>query len=155
MTNRQRILWVDNDGGRIEAFVGRLRDSYDVTVVSTVSEAEIAVAPASPPPSGDGRLFDLVILDVMIPTENAKEEVAYPPDETDDGLCTGLLFYKKMRQQLAGVAVMVFTVRIDKDIKRAFYESGLPQRNFVSKMEVPRWPDFEKRVRELIGAKAS
>lgn len=151
MATKQRILWVDNDESFVSAFAGRLQETYDVTLRSTVSEAEAAVAQAMPQ---DGkRAFDLVILDVMIPTESALEEEDYPPDATDDGLRTGLLFYKRMREKLAGTVFMIFTVRIDKDIKRAFYESGLPQRNFVSKMEVPKWPDFARKVRELLGPK--
>lgn len=151
MANKQRILWLDNDEAFVAAFAGRLREIYDITLRSTVSEAEAAVAQAMS--QDDKRAFDLVILDVMIPTESPLEDEAYPPDATDDGLRTGLLFYKRMREKLAGTVFMIFTVRIDKDIKRAFQESGLPPGNFVNKREVPHWPDFERKVRELIAAR--
>jgi CheY-like chemotaxis protein len=149
MPDRQRILWIDNDKAYLRAFVDRLEESCDVVVAGTVTEAESALRETASG-TGDIRPFDLVIIDVMMPTDGEQEEVEYPPAETDDGLHTGLLFYKRMSKVLARAAVMVLTVRIDKGIRKAFIDNGLPQASFVTKMEVQKWPDFIRKVRTLL-----
>jgi CheY-like chemotaxis protein len=144
MPETKRILWIDNDQANIRAFVNGLREAgYTVDVVTSVSAAEELLVT---------NRFDLLILDIMIPTMSEKEEEKYPPDETDNGHSTGLLFLKRLGADLvkAGTVVMAFTVRVDKGILRAFEESGLPRSQFVTKMEVREWADFLRKVEELL-----
>jgi len=149
MPEPKRIIWIDNDRANVRAYVTGLQEAgYAVEVVTSVSKAEEVLRTQQ---------FHLLILDVMIPTMSEQEEANYPPDETDNGHSTGLLFYKRMGDALtkAGTVVMALTVRIDKHVRRAFEESGLPPSHFVTKMEIRAWPDFLRKVEELLKPRAS
>src|SRR5436309_11396133 len=89
---KSKILWVDNDPGYIKPFVMALEDEgFEVLVAPDVSSAEDKLL------SGE---FNLLILDVMIPTISEGEEAKYTPAETENSLKTGLVFYKRMSATL-------------------------------------------------------
>jgi CheY-like chemotaxis protein len=139
------ILWLDNDTAYINVYIKLLRNqpkSYEVTVASTLTEAEGYLKEAT---------YDLVILDVMIPTTNEEEETAYPPDQTDHGLKMGLSFYKAHQQKLtaAKTKVLILTARIDEAIKQGFVNEGLPAECIVEKAEVGDVSDFLSKVEEI------
>ena len=142
-----RILWIDNDPAYIQPFVIALQgEGFDVKVIKSAARAEAEIGV---------QLFDLVILDVMIPTINESEEDTYKPSETDDGHKTGLLLFKRVKARLEGnrIPVLVMTVRIDKGITKEFLDAGLPSSCFVTKMDLKETPDFLDRVRSLVMAK--
>ena len=142
----KRILWLDNDPAYITPYVSALRDrGYEVIIKTTAGEAEVAL--------NDGGHYDLLILDIMIPTVSAEEEERFPPEETDRGLKMGLVFYKRLKQALdaAGTKVLAMTVRLDESIPNEFAEAGLPQECFTTKYNVARVPDFLEMVGEIIG----
>jgi len=144
MPDDQRILWVDNDPAYIKPFAGALRkDGFEVSIATSAGEAEKLL-------SNDG--FGLVILDVMIPTKTDEEEQIYAPAETENGLKTGLVFYKRMCHLLAkkGIPVLVLSVRVDREIKREFESASLPTGAFTTKMEVRTVRSFVARVKGML-----
>jgi CheY-like chemotaxis protein len=125
----RRILWLDNDPGQIRGITKALEaGGDDVTLCRTVSSAEQLI---------DSERFDLVVLDVMIPTTDS-ELADYPYDATGDTLNTGLVFYRRVRDRLAanGTPVVVITVRIDDEIGQSFKEAGLLPNFFITRYEV-------------------
>lgn len=144
MSDSQRILWVDNDPAYIKPFAGALRrDGFEVLIATTAAEAEKLLG-------NNG--IDLLILDVMIPTKTDQEEEIYPPTETENGLKTGLVFYKRMRHLLEqkGIPVLVLSVRVDKEIKREFESANLPPGSFATKMEVRTSKVFLHRIKNML-----
>lgn len=141
----KRVLWLDNDPSYINVYVKMLKnqpDPYDVTLVSTLTEAQQHLQTGK---------YDLLILDVMIPTMSEEEEKIYPPTETIQGLNMGLSFYKRNQKMLAdsSTKVLVFTARIDKTIKDGFLNAGLSEENLVMKAEVGDVRDFIVKVQEV------
>ena len=143
-----KILWFDNDSGSLVPYVNGLRQTgHEVTAVTTIAAAEEAIG---------GQNFDLLILDVMIPTKTEDEEKEYPPSETDFGHKTGLILYRKQREHLKGVGtrVLVMTVRLDSGIVAEFIASGLPKGNFATKVTLRDAHDFMAKINEVLGREA-
>lgn len=142
-----RILWVDNDPGQIHGFVVALqRAGFDVSVTTSVGAAERYLAIER---------FALVILDVMIPVNEAEEAGGYSGDVTEDGHKTGLTFYTLHRATLERQgSLMVFTVRVDKSIRDDFLKAGLPLQNFVTKLELRDAKTFVAAVRKRVKGSA-
>ena len=138
------VLWCDNDPGMIKPFADALmRAGYTVEVVRSVGMASQRLRDAD---------FDLLILDVMIPTLTQEEEEMFPPETTNFGGHTGLAFYAGHRDFLKehGVEVLVLTVRLDKAIKERFVEAGLPPGRFVSKIAVRDSALFVETVSSIL-----
>lgn len=138
-----KILWLDNDPSNIEGAIALLRaGGYEVSKCRTVSEAEKALRET---------VYDLLILDVMIPITPA-EEKDYPYEETEDTLNTGLLFFKRMKGELDArrTEVLVMTVRIDRRIGVAFHEAGLSPDRFVTRFDMRDSTVLLDRVHEII-----
>src|SRR4029079_2191271 len=115
-------------------FRASLEDSgFEVTTVETLSKATNLLT---------GGRYDLVILDVMIPTTAQDEAEGYSAEVSDFGFKTGLAFYKKNRDLMLrlGLPVMVMTVRIDQHIVDEFVAAGLPRECMFTKYSV-RDPD--------------
>jgi CheY-like chemotaxis protein len=143
----KNILWLDNDPAQIGGHVSFLRDQpepYDIIVAPTITEAEKALADKN---------YDLLILDAMIPTVSEEEEKAYPPDQTQRGLKTGLAFYIRHQQRLKKVnsKVLVLTARIDPDIKQGFAAAGLAPEHIVEKAEIGKVDDLLEKIEEVLG----
>jgi DNA-binding response OmpR family regulator len=142
-----RILWLDNDIKQTEPYVYELqRQGHDVSVVKKITDCEnLLNAPANS--SG----YDLLILDVMIPTKTEAEEQQYDPDSTDRGNITGLAFWSKWQERLAAsnTKVLVLTVRLDKAIKERFVQAGLPREAFSTKVQLREPEEFIKRIKQL------
>lgn len=143
----KKILWLDNDAAYVRVYVKELQsqtEPYEVTPMSAVSEAEACL---------DRETYDLLILDVMIPTKNEAEEQEYPPEETEHGLRMGYCFYKKHRRRLAdaGTKVFVLTARIDEPIKQDLMKEGLTAEQIMMKADVSGLDEFLAKVEEMIG----
>jgi CheY-like chemotaxis protein len=137
-----QILWLDNDVYDIKPYVDALRDEgYQVTVVSTVGDADMLI--------GRER-YDLLILDVMVPTKNEEEEAHYLPEETEQGLKTGLILYRRLKRKLEGAKVLVLTVRLDKAIEEEFFAAGLPRECFETKYTLREAGVFLDKVKSLL-----
>jgi CheY-like chemotaxis protein len=142
----RQILWLDNDIYYIRPYVEALHlEGYDVMVVGTVSDADVSLEEHS---------YELFILDAMIPTKDEREEATYPPEETENGHKTGLVFYRRRKQKLnqAGTRVLVLTVRIDEDIAEQFISDGLPKECFATKFNLRETGAFLSRVKSLLPA---
>jgi CheY-like chemotaxis protein len=142
----KKILWLDNDTAYIKVYVKTLigqPEPYEVDLISTITEADDYLSRGS---------YDLLILDVMIPTTSEEEEKLYPPEETSQGLNMGLTFYIKHKKVLTemGTKVLVLTARIDEAIKKGFMMSGLPQENIVMKAEVGDVTSLVEKVAEVL-----
>lgn len=140
-----RILWVDNDPAYIQPYVRALAERGDqIRIVTTARTAESVL---------DMESYDLVILDVMIPTKSTEEEEVYRPEETDHSLKTGLVFYRrnKHRFMMTDTPVLVLTVRLDRLILDEFLKEGLPAECFATKMDLREVDKFVQRVAVLIG----
>jgi CheY-like chemotaxis protein len=141
----KRILWFDNDPAYLIPFVQALADEgHQVKVVENLTDAERTLAQER---------FDLMIVDVMIPTKNEQEETRYRPEDTDLGYKTGLLFYKKLKKNLeaAHTAILVMTVRLDKAIMDEFISAGLPPDSYATKYEMSEPADFLGKIRWALG----
>lgn len=141
----KEILWLDNDPSYLTPYVDALQyHGYKVTITTSLLAAEELV---------EFYGYDLLILDVMIPTKSPEEEKVYETDETDYNLKSGLVFYKRMREMLnsTNTQVLVMTVKLDQDIVDEFLNAGLPQECFTTKMRVRTIDDFVNKVRHLIG----
>jgi len=141
------ILWLDNDSAYIKVYAKYLEEQpepFTVTIASTITDAQTLLA---------SRVFDLLILDVMVPTTTEQEEQAFPPDLTDHGLKTGLTFYATQKDTLdqAGTKVLVLTARIDEGIKQGFEAVGLGSDQLVEKPEVGDVDDFLSIVQRVLG----
>jgi CheY-like chemotaxis protein len=138
-----KILWVDNDPAYISPYIEALEDRGSiVTVVTTAIDAESAL---------NKERYDLLILDVMIPTKSEREEEIYHPEETEYGLKTGLIFYRRNKERLTKTKtqILVVTVRLDKGILDEFMEEGLPRECFSSKLDLSNVEIFLDRVAAL------
>ena len=141
----KQILWLDNDPDYLEPYVETLTDEgFQVTVASTITEAEKALRESR---------FDLMLLDVMIPTVSAEEEKAYLPQVTDLGNKTGLLFYRNYKElfRKAKTHVLVMTVRLDKPIMDEFIKAGLPSDRFATKYDLRDVGVFLEKVQFILG----
>ena len=139
-----RILWFDNDLDYLEPYVEELRDQgHGVTTVGTLADADLELT---------NSVYDLLILDVMIPTHSEEEEERYPPDATNKGTSTGLLYYRTWRDRLqqSGTATLVLTVRLDSTIRQPFIDAGLPPSAVARKMDVRDVNDFMKKVEQAL-----
>ena len=140
----KKVLWLDNDSAYLEDYVKTLEGAgYVVKVVTNVTAAENELQ--------KGR-YDLLLLDVMIPTKSESEEELYPPEATDSGLKTGLVFYQRMKSVLeAGhTAVLVMTVRLDSGILEGFVEAGLDRGQFSTKMALRETQTFMAKIEKII-----
>lgn len=140
----KRALWLDNDRAYIKPYEDALIGAgYDLTVFRTVGEADSSVRNNS---------YDLVILDVMVPTKGAEEEKLYPPEETDFGHKTGLVFYRRVKELLddAQSKVLVMTVRLDESVKDEFIKAGLPNQNFATKFALRDAAVFLNKIKSVM-----
>lgn len=142
MVNK-RILWLDDDPPHVESHIEALRRAgHEVELAKTVTEAK-------------GRLehqrYDLLILDVMIPTDES-EEGEFPPSETEWGRDTGLAFYRRLKDRLGqqGTKVLVTTIRRDQEILQAFKKEGLPEDCFAPKLSYRTPRSFAAKVNEVL-----
>ncbi len=141
----KKILWLDDEPALISAKTQVLRSAgFDLKGVRTLTEARNCL---------EAELFDLLILDVIVPAQSDAEEEDFPPIKTDLGLSAGLYFYEHMKPRLEepGTKVLVFTVRLESEIRTAFYDLGLEEINFATKLELRDVHDFLSRVRQLLG----
>lgn len=141
----KKVLWLDNDSAHVLEYQELLEEEgYEVTSATSVSQAEALL---------ETKRYDLVILDVMIPTKSAAEEKLYSPDGTDKGFKTGLVFYRRMKEKLEGRGseVLVLTVRLDQQILSEFIEAGLPRECFATKFSLRESEVFRLKVRTMLG----
>jgi CheY-like chemotaxis protein len=128
-----KILWVDNDRVFLEPHLLRLQvEGYEVVQAFTLTQGMTELE--------TGR-FDMLILDVMMPVKE-HEEMRFPPDQTDCGRKSGLVFYRQCKRTgvlnnrgQREVPVLVFTIREDGEIKAEFLRAGLPPDHFMTKSE--------------------
>lgn len=140
----KHILWLDNDLPYIRPYVKALRmKDYEVADVAVVSKAEHLLEQFP---------FDLIILDVMVPTQTVDESRNYSFTETDKGHKTGLVFYKRIRDKMGDKlpTVLVMTVRLDQEIKKEFIKSGLKEENFNTKYSLRDVSKFLKKIQSII-----
>jgi CheY-like chemotaxis protein len=141
----KRILWLDNDLAYIRPYVNALKaKDYEVHSIPSLSEAESLLGKYK---------FDLIIVDVMMPTQDKVEVKNYPDVEIDFGNKTGLLFYKRIRGMLGTKLppVIAMTVRMDQDIKDEFIQVGLRADLFWQKYNVNDITEFLKKIRQVLG----
>lgn len=140
----KRILWMDNDTPYLRPYVKALQKrGYEAKVVASLSEAEALLNSES---------FDLVIIDVMVPTQTDAEASEYPYVSTDYGHKTGLTFYNRIKKLLGDKlpTIAVMTVRLDQDIRDEFAQSGLSSDHFVTKYNVREASSFIQKIESIM-----
>lgn len=145
----KRILWLDNDPAYLEPFIEVLTDeSYEVEVVATVADAEKALR---------AHKYDLLVLDVMIPTVNPDEEKRFDPTLTQLGYKTGLIFYTLNKGLItsSGIKILVMTVRLDKSIMDEFVTAGLSPSCFATKYDLRDTTVFLAKIQSVLNASNS
>lgn len=111
---RQKILFVDDDRRRTEIFVEMLRmEGYEVTFAATMKEAESEF-------KGGDSDFDLLILDIMMPSED------YVGENTDESRKRGIKFLEEVRKTKSRgqLPVIMLTTRDDEATKEQAREAG-------------------------------
>jgi CheY-like chemotaxis protein len=142
------ILWFDNDLDYLEPYAAVLREAgYSLTTVGRLRDADRELG---------SKRYDLLILDVMIPTQSEDEELRYPPEATNRCNDTGLLYYQTWREKLAkaGTAVLILTVRPDARIREMFKQAGAPTSAVSTKYNLREVDDFMKKVEQVLAARA-
>ncbi len=142
----KRVLWLDDNPMTQEPYIGPMvKAGFSVTVKDNVSEAEKEL---------ETNDFDLLILDVMIPTLDSREEEIYTPSDTDQGRKTGLLFYKRMKSVLENkrIAVLVFTIDIHNVdyLIPEFQAAGLNPENVTTKFELRDVNNFLHKLNKIM-----
>lgn len=139
----KEVLWLDNDISFVTPYKEQLEAAdFKVTVVRTVGEAARKAMNFS---------YDLIILDVMIPTKGEAEELEYPPAETEMGHKTGLVFYRRIKSKIpTHTKVLVLTVMLDESVKEEFLAAELPAKNFATKFSLRTARDFCNRVDSIM-----
>jgi CheY-like chemotaxis protein len=143
----KHILWLDNDLPYIRPYVNALRaKDFEVSEVASLSHAERLLEQAQDP-------FDLIIIDVMVPTQDDDELKDYPVLETDFGHKSGLVFYNRMKHKLGAKLppVAVTTVRLDQGIRDEFVKSGLKAEHVLTKYNLRDAGDFLNKIRSILG----
>lgn len=139
------ILWLDNDPGSTHSYVQMLRRiGYQVESVDTLMKGEEALGE---------RHYDLLLLDVMIPTRGIAEEARYPPEETKMGYEAGFAFFEKMRDRLhaAGTKVMLLSVRPRADLEERMQRLDPKEVTYQGKIAMRDSRVLAKKIEELIG----
>jgi CheY-like chemotaxis protein len=143
------ILWLDNDEAQTTAYVNALtRTGNTVKVVTRISECERLLNE-----SQTSQRYDLLILDVMIPTRNEEEEKKYDPSTTERGMATGLAIFREWsaRLETMGTKVLALTARLDRTLREKFAATGLPREAFATKFDLRDSREFLARVSKVIG----
>jgi len=139
----EKVLWLDNDRAYLLPFVEELEDQgFSVSVVETAAEAEERL---------NAEQFDYVIIDIMVPTKTEEEEAIYTREATNRGYRTGVVFWRRVGKQLLeqNVGVLIFTVRLDRNIREELASEGLPRQNFATKYQLSDTAAFVDRLRSL------
>ena len=130
------ILFVDDEGRRVESYVDELRFAgFDVKHISNADEALEFV-------KANYRQIDLAIVDIMMPAGPAFDDV-----DTENGLRTGIRLYERIRTLSLNLPVAFLTNVAEDDVAlRA--DSGF--RYFVKRRYLPH--EFAEEIRELLEA---
>lgn len=103
-----RILFVDDEERRMRPYVDVLGERHHVVFVADVDRAVKLI--------GDLQVeFDLVVLDISLPTGEAFEKA-----DTDGGARTGLVLFDTIRSSRPAIGVVVFTNVPDERIVELF-----------------------------------
>ncbi len=140
---KSKILWFDDSPALIESHIRALeRDGHEVDIVTDVTAARSML---------DAGRYDLLILDVMIPTWE-DEEGEFDPKETDGGYRTGLAFYQRIKKGLRqeGTRIFVLTISRDQELLGAFENEGLPSELFSTKFALRAPKDLVAKVNEIL-----
>jgi CheY-like chemotaxis protein len=140
---RKRILWLDNDEGSVASYAALLRtQGYDVTLRTGLVAAEDEL---------NAGHYDLLILDVMIPTESPEEEIKYPPKATNLGYEAGVTFFARNRARLQQERTVVFVFTVRSYLEEALRKVGILSENYERKDDVRTADAFLDRIASLIG----
>ena len=109
---KRTILFVDDDPKRISSYTDFLRESGYTTIVETDSTRVLSIFKEKQ------NEIDLIILDMMLPTERHLKE------ETDYGRRTGLYLLRQIRKISEDIPIMVFTVVRDLSLRQETEKLG-------------------------------
>jgi len=137
IVKNKRILWIDNDLPALMPYVNGLRaDGYEVVTATTITMAKTSLSEHE---------FDLVIIDMMIPTSE-QEELEYSPMETRFGQDTGLLFGRWIKTHYPHLPIIALTVRLDSEIRDTFMRFGTDFRTKVSLRDAFVFLEYINRI---------
>lgn len=103
------ILFVDDERRHTDAYTQDLtRSGYEVVYHSSVDNAMHYF-------DANSAKIGLVILDLMMPPGDSFKDV-----DTDDGLRTGKHFYKRVREKVTKLPVIILTNVSDDDLRAEF-----------------------------------
>jgi len=107
------ILMIDDEKRTLDSYLQELALSdFTVRYESSV-DAGLKYLEEN---SGD---IELLILDLMMPYGQTFNE-----HETDKGLRTGIVFYKRVRKTFARLPVMILTNNVDEGVRRIFEQES-------------------------------
>lgn len=134
----KKILWVDNDVAYLEPYATALKvDGHQVIMAPTVTAARTCLSKYA---------FDLVIVDMMIPTKTKKEELEFSPIETQHGTQTGLLLGRWIKTHYPSLPIIGFSVRLDEEIRKNFMRFGTDFRTKYALRDVTVFLKYINRI---------
>jgi CheY-like chemotaxis protein len=142
---KKKILWLEDDMAYSVEYKKGMPEDFEMTLVHNVTDAEREIKEHQ---------YDLLILDVMIPIWD-QELKDYPPDLTESGYKTGLVFFKRMKSVLEekNTPVFVVTMFMDDKIMHEFIGIGLQSGCFATKYSLREMGDFRDKITELLSMK--
>lgn len=103
------ILFVDDERREMDSFVRELKLSdFDVHFESKVDDAWAFF-------QGKSDQIELLILDLMMPSGST-----FKNEDTENGLRTGVHFYRKVREMLFECPIIILTNHIDEELSDSF-----------------------------------
>jgi CheY-like chemotaxis protein len=142
-TRRKRVLWIDDDAAFLSPYIHALAErGFRVDTAQTLVDAGESL---------EAGRYDVVVMDMMMPTASAREENLYPPTDTDLGRSAGIAFYYKYRKvfDAQDTAPLFLTVRLDENARRLVEEAGVSTTHFATKMELRKVEDLVDKVTSL------
>ena len=144
LTENNRILWIDNDIAYVRPYVNALRsEGYEVVLASTITDAKTALSKFE---------FDLVIIDIMIPTVSEEESLEYNAIETDFGHNIGLFLGLWIKNHYPHLPIIGCSARLDTEIRDNFMRFGAA---FLTKYSIREIPVFLRHINVVLNAEFS
>lgn len=130
-----RLLWIEDDADQLDIMVKPLRDSgFEIKTVFDAKEAKELLI-------NKNENFDLIILDILIPIGEYRE------DPNEFGEFTGLKLLKDVRDEKIKTPVIIFSVVDESDLGDI---SSLSVSKILFKSSL--FPsELEEAVREVLG----
>ncbi len=131
------ILFIDDEKRYVKNYIEALEEvGFEVNYINNVGDALEFIK------SEESKKIELIVLDVMMPSGKI-----FTNEETDEGLNTGIGFYKKFRDNFPNTKVFMLT-NVTRENVREFFE-GQKDCFFDRKDDIMP-VGFAKKVKDIL-----